>query len=74
MRFVLETPLFAAFVVLVIFRLDGLVRQARGLPLLPRPRAFCGVTDEDCVTLTDPDGRLARFDRETETQGRRRER
>lgn len=59
MRLILETPLFAAFVVLVIFRLDGLARQARGLPLLPRPRSFCAITNDEAVILTDPDGRPA---------------
>ena len=68
MRYIIETPLFAAFVVLVIFRLDGPIRQARGLQLHPRPRTFCGVNDEDGVILTDPDGGPARMVREAQCE------
>ncbi len=64
----LETPLFAAFVVLVIFRLDGPIRQARGMSLHPRPRSFCGATDEEGMVLTDPDGGSARMVQETRHQ------
>ena len=66
MRLFIETPLFTAFVVLVIFRLDGPIRRARGLALHPRPRTFCGISDEGGMILTDPDGGPARIVRETE--------
>lgn len=62
MRLIIETPLFAAFVVLVICRLDGVIREVRGLPMLPRPRKFCSVTEDETVTLSDPDGRPAQID------------
>lgn len=65
MRLILETPLFAAFVVFVIFRLDGPIRQTRDLPLHPRTRTFCGVSDEEGTILTDPDGGPSHMVRET---------
>jgi len=65
MRLILETPLFAAFVVLVLLRLDGPIRRARGLPSHSRPRTFCGISDEEGEILTDPDGGPAPMVRET---------